>query len=146
MSDCIFCRIVAGEAQASFVHRDELVSAFLDIRPVTPGHLLVITNEQVVFIQDCPMSPFDRLCAIARRLARSVRQTDAIRADSINLFAPMARPPRRKNRRVSPSAATVHARPASACGGDSSRESSLNTGPRGDPRAPQLQDPRSALE
>lgn len=39
MSDCIFCDIVAGEASASLVHRDELVSAFLDIRPVTPGHL-----------------------------------------------------------------------------------------------------------
>lgn len=44
MSDCIFCGIVAGDAAASFVHRDELVSAFLDIRPVTPGHLLVIPN------------------------------------------------------------------------------------------------------
>lgn len=30
MSDCIFCDIVAGEAPASFVYRDELVSAFLD--------------------------------------------------------------------------------------------------------------------
>ena len=45
MTECIFCDIVAGEAPASFVHRDELVSAFLDIRPVTPGHLLVIPTQ-----------------------------------------------------------------------------------------------------
>jgi len=37
MSDRIFCRTVADEAPASWVHRDELVSAFLDIRPVTPA-------------------------------------------------------------------------------------------------------------
>lgn len=86
MSDCIFCQIVAGEAPASFVHRDELVSAFLDIRPVTPGHLLVIPNEHVVFTHDLPDATADRLFGVARRLARSLRQTDAVRADGINLF------------------------------------------------------------
>lgn len=45
MSDCIFCRIVAGETPASFVHRDELICAVLDVRPITPGNLLVIPNE-----------------------------------------------------------------------------------------------------
>lgn len=86
MSDCIFCDIVAGEAPASFVHRDELVSAFLDIRPVTPGHLLVIPDEHVVFTHDLPDATADRLFAVARRLARNLRQTDAVRADGINLF------------------------------------------------------------
>jgi histidine triad (HIT) family protein len=45
--DCVFCDIVAGTAQASFVHRGDRVSAFLDIRPVTPGHLLVVPNDHV---------------------------------------------------------------------------------------------------
>jgi histidine triad (HIT) family protein len=86
MSDCIFCRIVAGEASASFVHRDELVSAFLDIRPVTPGHLLVIPNEHVVFTHDLPDTTADRVFAVARRLTRNLRQTDAVRADGVNFF------------------------------------------------------------
>ncbi len=83
---CIFCDIVAGAAPASFVHRDELVSAFLDIRPVTPGHLLVIPNEHVVFTHDLPDATADRLFAIARGLARSLRFADAVRADGTNLF------------------------------------------------------------
>jgi histidine triad (HIT) family protein len=83
---CIFCRIVAGEAPASFVHRDELVSAFLDIRPVSPGHLLVIPNEHVIYTHDLPDATADHLFAVARRLARSLRQTDAVRADGVNLF------------------------------------------------------------
>ena len=84
--DCIFCDILAGAARASFVHRDELVSAFLDIRPVTPGHLLVIPNQHVVYTHHLPDATADRLFAVARRLARSLRQTDAVRADGINLF------------------------------------------------------------
>lgn len=86
MGECIFCEIVAGDAPASFVHCDELVSAFLDIRPVTGGHVLVIPNEHVVFTHDLPDATADRLFAVARRLARTLRQTDAVRADGINLF------------------------------------------------------------
>jgi len=86
MTECIFCDIVAGEAPASFVHRDELVCAFLDIRPVTSGHLLVIPNEHVVFAHDMADATADRVFAVARRLARALRQTDRVRADGINLF------------------------------------------------------------
>lgn len=86
MSDCIFCDIVAGEAPASFVHRDELVSAFLDIRPVTPGHMLVIPNEHVTFTHDLPDTTAERLFAVARRLARTLRRTDGVRADGVNVF------------------------------------------------------------
>jgi len=42
MAECIFCDIAAGRAPASIVYRDDRVMAFLDHRPVTPGHLLVI--------------------------------------------------------------------------------------------------------
>ena len=87
MSDCIFCRIVAGEAPSSVVFRDERVTAFLDIRPVTPGHLLVVPNDHVGFMQDLPDATADRVGAVARRLARALRSTEAIRADGINFFA-----------------------------------------------------------
>ena len=86
MSGCIFCDIVADDAPASFVHRDELVIAFLDIRPVTPGHLLVMPNQHVVHTHDLPDATAGRLFAVARRLSRSLRQTDVVRADGINLF------------------------------------------------------------
>ncbi len=86
MNDCIFCKIVAGEAPASFVHRDDLVSAFLDIRPVTPGHILVIPNEHVVHTHDLPDTTGERLFAVARQLVHSLHRTDAIRADGVNLF------------------------------------------------------------
>jgi histidine triad (HIT) family protein len=86
MSECIFCDIVAGQAEASFVLRDELVSAFLDIRPVTPGHLLVIPNEHVMFTHDLPEATANRLFAVARKLAHTLRHSDGVRADGVDLF------------------------------------------------------------
>ncbi len=85
-ADCIFCRIVEGEAPASFIHRDELVSVFLDIRPVTPGHLLVVPNQHVVLSHDLPDATADRIFSIARQAARALREGDVVRADGVNLF------------------------------------------------------------
>lgn len=42
MSDCLFCKIIAGEIPSSRVYEDELVLAFRDIAPMAPTHILVI--------------------------------------------------------------------------------------------------------
>ncbi|OLT25818.1 hypothetical protein BJF83_22585 [Nocardiopsis sp. CNR-923] len=42
VSDCVFCLIRDGGAPVSLVHSDELVLAFMDLNPVTPGHVLVV--------------------------------------------------------------------------------------------------------
>lgn len=45
VSDCIFCKIVAGDIPASKVYEDDHFLAFLDISQVTPGHTLVIPKK-----------------------------------------------------------------------------------------------------
>jgi histidine triad (HIT) family protein len=47
MSDCLFCRIAAGEAPARIVHSDDEVVAFQDINPQAPTHVLVIPREHI---------------------------------------------------------------------------------------------------
>jgi len=47
MSDCIFCKIVAGELPAEIVYQDERVVAFKDIRPVAPVHILIIPRKHI---------------------------------------------------------------------------------------------------
>ncbi|HPN81059.1 MAG TPA: HIT domain-containing protein, partial [bacterium] len=42
MTDCIFCRIIAGEIPSDKIYEDDEAVAFLDIAPVNPGHVLVI--------------------------------------------------------------------------------------------------------
>ncbi len=47
MQECIFCRIVAGEIPSEIVYRDEYVTAFRDIEPMAPVHILLVPNEHV---------------------------------------------------------------------------------------------------
>ena len=45
MSDCLFCRMVAGEIPADVIHETDRVFAFRDINPQAPTHVLVITKQ-----------------------------------------------------------------------------------------------------
>ena len=47
MSDCLFCRIVAGEIPSNKVYEDELCFAFCDIAPQAPTHFLVVPKEHI---------------------------------------------------------------------------------------------------
>ncbi len=51
-TDCIFCKIAAGEIPATVVYKDELVTAFRDIQPVSPTHVLVIPNKHIPSTND----------------------------------------------------------------------------------------------
>lgn len=52
MPDCIFCKIVNGEVPASIVYKDEQVTAFRDINPVAPTHILVVPNKHIASTND----------------------------------------------------------------------------------------------
>lgn len=46
-SNCLFCRIVSGDVPAEKIFENELVTAFKDIQPVAPVHILIIPNKHV---------------------------------------------------------------------------------------------------
>jgi histidine triad (HIT) family protein len=52
VDDCLFCRIVGGTIPASIVYRDEQVTAFHDIEPRAPVHVLVVPNQHVTSINE----------------------------------------------------------------------------------------------
>ena len=54
MADCLFCAIVAGSVPAQVVLDDEIAVAFLDVRPVFKGHVLVAPREHYVTLPDLP--------------------------------------------------------------------------------------------
>ena len=47
MSNCVFCKIVREEAPAAVVYRDEQVTAFRDIHPAAPTHILIVPNRHI---------------------------------------------------------------------------------------------------
>lgn len=83
MTDCIFCKIIAGDIPASKVYEDDQVLAFLDLTQVTEGHTLVIPKTHARNLLDmdaeAAASLFARVPDIARRLK------DQLGADGINM-------------------------------------------------------------
>ena len=75
MSDadpCAFCRIVAGEAPAHVVLDDEVAVGFLDIRPLFPGHVLIVPRPHVVTLPDLPAELVGPLFERAQRVSAAV--------------------------------------------------------------------------
>lgn len=73
VSDCIFCKIVAGQIPSANIYEDEYTLAFLDIRPVNPGHTLVIPKAHYRNILDVPEDVWEKVAKTARLVASAVR-------------------------------------------------------------------------
>ena len=69
---CIFCRIIRGEIPADKVYEDGDIIAFLDARPLFPGHVLVSPKEHIVTLSDLPASQVGRLFEQVQIIARAV--------------------------------------------------------------------------
>ena len=83
--DCVFCRIVAGTAPASVAYADDRVVAFLDIAPMTPGHLLVVPRVHAPWLADLDPELGGHAFQVAQRLAAALRRS-GLRCDGVNLF------------------------------------------------------------
>jgi histidine triad (HIT) family protein len=71
---CIFCEIVAGRAPASVVYEDGRVLAFMDLFPVTQGHLLIVPKAHYRNAFDCPPEVVAYLNEVGTRLAGPLRR------------------------------------------------------------------------
>lgn len=83
--DCIFCRILAGQAPGSFVYRDERSAAFLDIYPITPGHLLVVPAAHAANLADLDPEDGAHLFRVAQRLTGAIRRS-GMPCEGVNFF------------------------------------------------------------
>ena len=70
--DCLFCSIVAGETGAAVVLDEEDFVAFLDIRPVFKGHVLLVPRLHVVTLPDLPAGLRDGFLEASQRLATAM--------------------------------------------------------------------------
>ena len=82
---CIFCEIVRGKAPASLLYSDDWVVAFMDIRPVNPGHLLVVPRVHAPHLADLDPDTGGHMFRIGRELAGALRAS-GVRCEGVNLF------------------------------------------------------------
>lgn len=69
---CVFCGIVRGETPADVVLTDEAGVAFLDRRPLMPGHVLLVPHVHVATLPDLPLEQVGPFFRLAQRLARAI--------------------------------------------------------------------------
>ena len=81
--DCIFCKIVRRQAPSSVVYEDEWIMAFMDIRPVSEGHTLVIPKKHFVDVFDTPNDELAAMYVLSKRIALAVKK--ATGADGITI-------------------------------------------------------------
>ena len=75
MNNCIFCKIVRKEIPADVVYEDDKALAFLDIKPVNPGHTLIIPKEHHPTILETPDDVISDIFVKAKKLMVAIKET-----------------------------------------------------------------------
>ena len=70
MSDCLFCRIIAGEIPSGKVYENDKVYAFRDINPQAPTHVLIVPKKHMANILECDAETAAALTDAVREIAR----------------------------------------------------------------------------
>lgn len=83
--DCVICKLVAGELEISLIHRDDVCSAFMDIQPINPGHVLVVPNRHATYLIDLDEDEGAQMFRVAQRLAVALRNC-GLKCEGVNFF------------------------------------------------------------
>jgi histidine triad (HIT) family protein len=74
VAECVFCKIVRGDASSYLVHSDDNAVAFLDHRPLLPGHVLVVPRQHYLTLGDLPAEEVGPFFRLVQRLAVAVER------------------------------------------------------------------------
>ena len=81
----VFEDILAGKLPAEFVYKDELVTAFMDIQPITDGHVLVIPNIKAATLDELKPEYGERMFLVAQKIALAVKAS-TLASEGMNFF------------------------------------------------------------
>ncbi|MCZ7598089.1 MAG: HIT family protein [Gammaproteobacteria bacterium] len=84
MTDCVFCKIIAGDIPAFRVYENDDTIAFMDINPLHPGHVLVIPKEHSANVYEVSDEAIAVAARTARRVARAVNAV--VEPDGLNVL------------------------------------------------------------
>lgn len=84
MAECIFCKIVKKEAEASIIYEDDDALVFLDTHPLASGHVLVVPKKHFADVFDIDGPALESLFRVAKVTAQRMR--DVLSIDAVNLI------------------------------------------------------------
>lgn len=82
---CVFCKIVNGELPAKIVAENELALAFLDIKPVNPGHVLVVVKRHVATLEQINLDELSKVMELVKIVGKRLKDKLAVKGYNIIL-------------------------------------------------------------
>jgi histidine triad (HIT) family protein len=73
MTDCIFCKISKGDVSADKIYEDKDFLVFLDLRPVSHGHILIIPKEHVVWMQEASDETISKIFVLTKKIMLAMK-------------------------------------------------------------------------
>ncbi len=90
MSDCVFCRIVAGQIPSTRVFEDEHALAFMDLGQVNPGHVLVAVKKHAENIYELDDAQAAAIARASAHVARAIRE--AFNPEGLSVYQANGKP------------------------------------------------------
>ena len=84
MSDCIFCKIAAGEIPSKTLYEDEKFRVILDLGPATKGHALILPKRHAADLFELPEETAAEVMVLAKRIANTMKEK--LLCDGLNLI------------------------------------------------------------
>lgn len=82
-TDCIFCKIIANEFNATKVYEDSALIAIMDVFPESKGHLLIIPKAHHIDLHSMDEALLAKVISLSKKLAKATK--DALNADGIRI-------------------------------------------------------------
>jgi histidine triad (HIT) family protein len=84
MSDCIFCKIIAGDIPSTTVYEDDDFKAIMDISPAAKGHVIILTKKHCANLLELDDEIASKALIVARKIAKA--QLEEFKCDGVNLL------------------------------------------------------------
>ena len=85
MSNCTLCDLVARTIPVSVAYEDSTIFAFMDIKPVNYGHVLIVPKKHIVYLAELDEDTGAELFKVTMKMAQAVRHSE-VKCEAVNLF------------------------------------------------------------
>lgn len=85
MSNTVFDKIISGQLEGSFVYRDDICVAFMDLHPQNEGHLLVVPIKSVAHLADLEPTTAAHLFLVAQKILKAI-QSSSLQCEGANIL------------------------------------------------------------
>ncbi len=82
--ECVFCKIIKGEITANKIYENKKIFVFLDINPISKGHIIIIPKKHFENIYDIKESYLKEIIIIAKKLSQSIKES--LGASGVNIL------------------------------------------------------------